>query len=36
MPKVAIEKGGVCRVLPLGSIAGFVMDMVAPDRAAAR
>lgn len=28
MPKVAIEMGGVCRVLPLGSIAGFVMDMV--------
>ncbi len=32
MPKVAIEMGGVSRVLPLSSIAGFVMDMTGNDR----
>ncbi|HOI08800.1 MAG TPA: chemotaxis response regulator protein-glutamate methylesterase [Deltaproteobacteria bacterium] len=31
MPKVAIEMGGVDRVLPLGSIPGFVMGMVKPE-----
>ena len=28
MPKVAIEKGGVCKVVPLNSIAKFIMDAV--------
>jgi two-component system chemotaxis response regulator CheB len=27
MPKVAIEMGGVCKVVPLGSIAGFILNM---------
>ncbi len=31
MPKVAIEMGGVDRVLPLGSIARFIMNMVKPE-----
>ncbi|HOJ13705.1 MAG TPA: chemotaxis response regulator protein-glutamate methylesterase [Deltaproteobacteria bacterium] len=31
MPKVAIEMGGACRVLPLSGIASFVMDMLSPE-----
>jgi two-component system, chemotaxis family, protein-glutamate methylesterase/glutaminase len=27
MPKVAIEMGGVCKVIPLGSIASFILHM---------
>ena len=26
MPKVAVEMGGVCRVLPLSAIAGFILN----------
>lgn len=32
MPKVAIEMGGVCKTMPLSSIAGFVMGMVGNDK----
>ncbi len=32
MPKVAIEMGGVCRIMPLNTIAGFVMGMVKGDK----
>ena len=27
MPKVAIEMGGVCKIIPLGSIANFILHM---------
>jgi two-component system chemotaxis response regulator CheB len=27
MPKVAIEMGGVAKILPLSSIPGFIMNM---------
>lgn len=32
MPKVAIEMGGVCKVIPLSSIAGFTMGVVRNDK----
>jgi two-component system chemotaxis response regulator CheB len=32
MPKVAIELGGVCKILPLNSIAGFIMNMGKQER----
>ncbi len=32
MPKVAIEMGGICKILPLNSIAGFIMNMGKQDR----
>lgn len=32
MPKVAIEMGGVCKVIPLHSIAKFIMGMINNDK----
>jgi len=32
MPKVAIEMGGVCKILHLNTIAGFIMNMGKQDR----
>jgi chemotaxis response regulator CheB len=32
MPKVAIEMGGVTKVLPLLSIPGFIMNMSKHDK----
>jgi two-component system chemotaxis response regulator CheB len=34
MPKVAIEMGGVSKILPLSSIAGFIMNICKNEKVA--